>query len=224
MESMSIDPAAAAIGAQLVDVATRGLGSGSAALPSLTALAPAGAEEVSMLAATAFAAEGQAVLAACTAAQEELARAGMALTEIARMYSQVDGEAAGTLIAGGSRFAGQPFAGGPVSGVLQAETLAGAAGSAAPSLGSAAPPPLAANVAGGVSGLNPSTTVPAAANAASMAMGAGTVPLSSLGQVTSVASAGAAGGGTAPGLASSVDQGETDPDESGDQQSAERVL
>jgi len=41
MESMSINPGAAAIGSQLVDVASRALGSGAAALPSLTGLVPA---------------------------------------------------------------------------------------------------------------------------------------------------------------------------------------
>lgn len=215
MESMSIDPAAAAIGAQLVDVATRGLGSGSAALPSLTAVAPAGAEEVSMLAATSFATEGQAVLAASTAAQEELARAGMALTEIARMYTQVDGEAAGSLMAGGSQIAGQLIAGAPVSGVSHVENLAGAAVQ-----------PLMANAVGGVSAANPSTVVPAAANAASMALGAGSAPLSSIGQVTSFASAGGAGGGGVPGLASAVEQkpDENDRDEAGAQQSGEQLL
>jgi hypothetical protein len=72
MESMSIDPAAAAIGSQVVDVASRGLGSGATALPSLTALVPAGAEEVSMQAAMAFAAEAQALLALNTAARAGL--------------------------------------------------------------------------------------------------------------------------------------------------------
>ena len=221
MESMSIDPAAAAIGAQLVGVATRGLGSGAAASPSLTALAPAGAEEVSMLAATAFATEGQQMLALATAAQEELARAGVALTKIALMYSQVDGEAAGALLADGSQFAAESLAGGPVRGLLRAENLAGAAVPAAQSL--------MANAVGGASGFNPSTVAPAAANAASMALGAGAAPLSSIGQVTSFASAG--GAGAVPGLASSVDQNqdetgreETGRDEAGDQQPGERVL
>ena len=84
MESMSHDPAAGAIGLQLVDIATRGLASGATASAAVTALVPAGAEEVSAQAA-AFAAEGAAALALHTAAQEEIARAGVALTDIARM-------------------------------------------------------------------------------------------------------------------------------------------
>ncbi|MFZ1178287.1 MAG: PE family protein [Mycobacterium sp.] len=94
----------------------------------MTALVPAGADEVSVLAATAFAAGGVAMLAVNTAAQEELARTGVALTDIARMYSQVDGETAGTLVSAGSKFFGQPFTGGTGAGLLRAETLPGAVG------------------------------------------------------------------------------------------------
>jgi PE family len=171
MEPLSIDPAAAAIGSQLVEVAGRALASGATALPSLTALVPAGAEEVSMQAAMAFAAEAEAMLALNTAAQEELARAGLAVVEIARMYSQVDGEAASTLVAGGARFASQAFAGGTAAnvaaGLLRAETLPGAGGLAART-------PLMVNLIAGLAASNPATTVPAAANAASMVLGAGT--------------------------------------------------
>ena len=285
MESMSINPGAAAIGSQLVDVASRALGSGAAALPSLTGLVPAGAEEVSMQAAMAFAAEAAAMLALNTAAQEELARTGLALTEIAQMYSQVDGEAAGTLAAGGARFASQAFAAGTganvAAGPMQAETLLGAAGSVArtglalteiaqmysqvdgeaagtlaaggarfasqafaagtgayvaPGLlgaetlpgaaGSAARTPLLANLIEGVAASNPPTTVPAAANAASTVLGAGTAPLSSIGQVTSMG--GAAGGGAAAGVPTSLTGEEEstrdESDHADDQQPGEQLL
>ncbi len=134
MEPISIDPAVAAIGSQLVDAASRGLGSAATALPSVTGLAPAGAEEVSAQAATAFAAEGAAMLALNTAAQEELARTGVALTDVVRMYSQVDGEAAGTL---GAQLMG-------------AETLPSVGGSGART-------PLLANLIDGAPAPNPST-------------------------------------------------------------------
>ncbi len=136
MESMSHDPVAGAIGLQLIDIASGGMASGAATSMSVTGLVPAGADEVSALAATAFAAEGAAMLASSTAAQEELARTGVALTDIARMYSQVDGEAAGTLVSSGSQFSSHPFAGGTGAsvgaGLMRAETLPGAGGSALP--------------------------------------------------------------------------------------------
>ena len=113
---MSHDPGAGAIGLQLVDMATRGVASGATASAAVNALVPVGAEEVSAQAA-AFAAEGAAVLALHAAAQEEIARAGVALTDIARMYSQVDTEVAGTLTTAGAQFSGQPFAGGAGAGV-----------------------------------------------------------------------------------------------------------
>ncbi len=74
-------------------------------------MVPAGVDGVSAQAAAVFAAEAAATLALHTAAHEELARAGVALTDIARMYSQIDGEAAGTLTAAGSEVMGQPFVG-----------------------------------------------------------------------------------------------------------------
>jgi hypothetical protein len=108
MESMSHDPVAGDIGSQLVDIVTRGLDSGAAVLMSLTGLIPAGGEEVSAQAAMAFVAEGAAMLASNTAAQEELARTGMALTDIARTYSQVDDAAAGTLCSAAVSFPATP--------------------------------------------------------------------------------------------------------------------
>jgi len=237
MESMSIDPAAAVVGSELVAVASRALGAGGTALPVLTGLAPAGAEEVSLQAALAFAAEAEAMLALNAAAQEELARAGLAVTEIARMYAQVDGEAAASLAAGGTRFVNQAFATGTgataAGGLIRAETLPGAAGSAART-------PLLANLIGGVAAANPSTAAapagmtPAAATpatvatAASTVLGAGAAPLGSIGQFTSAG--GAAGPATAataaPGLASSAndDRNEKDRDAPADEQPGERPV
>jgi hypothetical protein len=200
----------------LVELATRALGSGAAAVPSVTGLAPAGAEEVSLQAAMAFAAEAAAVLALNTAAQEELARTGLALKEIAQMYSQVDGEAAGTLAAGGARFAGEAFSSGTgayvAPGLLGAQTLSGAGGLAANT-------PSTANLIGGVAASNPATTLPAAANAASTVLGAGSAPLSSIGQVTSMG--GAAGGGAPAAVPASLtgeEESTSARDKSDDQQ------
>src|SRR5437879_3342815 len=97
MTFMSQDPAAAVIGGQVIEMGTRGLAAGAAAAPTVTALAPAGAEEVSMLAAAAFGVEAAAVLTAHTAAQQELLRTGAALIDIVRMYTQTDAAAPGTL-------------------------------------------------------------------------------------------------------------------------------
>ena len=47
MEPLSVNPAAAAIGTQVVANGVRGLAAGTAATAEVTALAPAGAEEVS---------------------------------------------------------------------------------------------------------------------------------------------------------------------------------
>ncbi|WP_232069205.1 PE family protein [Mycobacterium saskatchewanense] len=213
---MSIDPAAAAIGAQLLEIATRALGSGAAAMPSLTALAPAGAEEVSMQAATAFAAEAEAMLAFNAAAQQELARAGAVVTEIAQMYAQVDGEAAGSLTVGATRIASQAFGAGAnlAAGPTSAEALAAAA----------ARTPLLGNLVEGVTATNPSTAVPAAASAASTVLGAGAAPLNSIGQVASMggATAGPAASSAAPTLASSDDR--DGGDHRGDEDPGEQLL
>lgn len=192
---MSIDPAAAAIGAKLIEVAARGLGSGATALPAVTGLAPAGAEEVSLQAAARFAAEGEAMLALTSAAQEELARAGAALMDIARVYSEVDDAAAVTLAAGAAQIAGPALAGGPGAavgaGLMRSATLPGAAGSAART-------PLPANLLNGVAAVNPSTV-----------LGVVTGPLSTM---SSFAQGASAGGAAGPALASSV-TGEPDEGE-----------
>lgn len=229
MESMSHDPAAGAIGLHVVDIATRGLTSGAAASAPVTALVPAGADEVSALAAAAFAAEGAAMLTLNTAAQEEVARTGVALTDIARMYTQVDGEAAGALDSSGARIASHTFVGPTGGGLMGAE--------APPVAGGAGPRTPLANPVTGVPVASPSPTLPTtppltptpgaampgAVNAASTLLGAGAAPLSSLGSVAQGASAGGAAG---PGLASSFTGAEDDGprDESGAQRPGESVV
>lgn len=96
MQPMTHDPAAAGIGAQVVANGTRGLAAGTVATAEVTALVPAGADEVSAQAALAFAAEGVETLAMNTFAQEELARAGAAYIEIAGIYATVDSSNAAT--------------------------------------------------------------------------------------------------------------------------------
>jgi hypothetical protein len=63
----------------------------------VTALVPAGAEEVSTMAAAAFATEGVEALAQNTFAQEELSRTGAAYMEAASVYTAVDGANAAAL-------------------------------------------------------------------------------------------------------------------------------
>jgi hypothetical protein len=91
------DAAVAAIGAELAANATEGLAAEAAASPAVTGLAPAGAEEVSAQAAAAFATGGAETLTQIAAAEEELTRAGTAVTKIAGMYTAIDGGASDTL-------------------------------------------------------------------------------------------------------------------------------
>jgi hypothetical protein len=97
MTSMSHDPAVAVIGGQLTEMGARAIAAETAAAPSVTALVPAGAEEISMQAAMAFAAEASKMLGAHVAAHQEISRTGAALVNITRMYTQADVTAAGTL-------------------------------------------------------------------------------------------------------------------------------
>lgn len=97
MQPMTHEPGAAGIGAQVVANAARGLAGGTTAAATVTALVPAGADEVSAQAAVSFAAEGVEALALNTFAQEELTRAGAAYIEIAGIYAAVDAENAGVL-------------------------------------------------------------------------------------------------------------------------------
>ncbi|SOX56533.1 PE family protein [Mycobacterium ahvazicum] len=94
MRSMSFDPAVAVVGTQIVGSATQALANSAAAEPSVTAPAPAGAEEVSAQAAAAFGAEATHMLALLNAAHSELARTGNALVDIARIYAETDAVAA----------------------------------------------------------------------------------------------------------------------------------
>jgi hypothetical protein len=98
MQPMSHDDAAvAAIGAEAVVSGTEGVTTAASAAPSVTGLTPAGADEVSAQAATTFTAEGAQTLASITSAQEELQKAGAAVTDVAGMYSAIDDGAADTL-------------------------------------------------------------------------------------------------------------------------------
>lgn len=98
MQPMSHNPAVAGIGQRVLANGVRGQAVGATAAASVTGLPPAGADEVSTQAATAFDAEAAQLLALNAAAQEELTRAGAKLTEIAGIYSSVDDDAAGTLV------------------------------------------------------------------------------------------------------------------------------
>ncbi len=217
MESMSHDPVAGDIGSQLVDIALQGLDSAASAMMSLTSLIPAGSEEVSMQAALAFATEGVQVLASNTSAQQELMQTGMALVNIAQMYSQVDGGAANTLgfnaasplmsrlTEAAANLSSHPLAATLGAGLAPAQVLPGAAGTAAPLMGQ-----LIDGVAGG-------GTAPAVANAASSALGAGTAPLSAMGT-------GASAGGGKAGLVSEVSPNQDQNEEPGEQQPGQRTL
>jgi len=219
---MSHDPAAAVIGAQTIEIGARALAASATAAPSVTALAPAGAEEVSAEAAAAFAAEAAAVLEAHAAAQQELMQAGAALIDIARRYERADSEAAGTVLSSASQISNQAFAAGASvgAGLARAQTLPGA-------LGSAARTPLMANLIEGVAASNPSTTVPAVASAASTALGVGSAPL---GAISSLGQGGASAGAAGPAAASTLagdDQsvgGESGDQQANDQQSGEQLI
>jgi hypothetical protein len=97
MQPLQHNPGATGLGAQVVANGSRGLASGTTASAAVTALVPAGAEEVSAMAAMAFAAEGVQALAQNTFAQEELSRAGAAYMEAAGIYTAVDGANAAAL-------------------------------------------------------------------------------------------------------------------------------
>jgi hypothetical protein len=97
MQPMSHNPAAAGIGSQVVANGARGLAGGTAASAELTALLPAGAEEVSMQAALAFATEAMEAMGINALAQEELTRVGAAYAEAAGVYTTVDGANASVL-------------------------------------------------------------------------------------------------------------------------------
>lgn len=211
MTSMSHDPAVAVIGAQLTAMGAAAMASGAAAAPAVTALVPAGAEEISTQAAMAFAAEASKALAAHIAAHQEISRTGAALVNITRMYAQTDATAAGALQTNAARTTEVEFGsvGAPMSGslaspapatrLLRAEAVPGAAGTPArtPALANlvetaAVTPTPAAGAA----------TTPTAMSAASTLLSAGSAPLStlsSLGSSLGSVGQGGLGGATAGG-------------------------
>ena len=97
MQPMDHNPGAVGVGSQVVANGARGLATGTATTAAVTALVPAGADEVSAHAALAFASEGVEALMMNSFAQEELSRAGAAYVEAAGIYTTVDGENASVL-------------------------------------------------------------------------------------------------------------------------------
>lgn len=228
MTSMSHDPAAAVLGAQLVEMSVAAVAAGAAVSPAVSALPPAGAEEISIGASLAFAAMGELELATYGAAQQELARAGAALVDIARMYAQTDATAASVLEANpmeasAAEFAG--FTGGSSGRLLRAESLPGAGGTAART-------PLMANLVQGAVAATPATpatpaaTIPAVATAASTALGAASAPLSSISQFASMGGSmgGAAGGSAAAVPASLTGDEQSAGEEAGAHKTGEELL
>ncbi|OBK21388.1 PE family protein [Mycobacterium asiaticum] len=209
MDSMSHDPAAGDIGSQLVDIASQGISSGStAAMSVMSGLIPAGGEEVSMQAVMAFAQEAATMLASNTAAQEELMRAGTALTDIARMYGDSDETAAGALA-----FSSSPMS--RLGGAAGSSGVGGlgAAGVQSP-LGAAATNPLVA----GATQVASSPITSAAASAGQSAMSGGAPLGSGMGAGTSAA------GSSKPSLASSMAQDGDDSQREDQDEPAERML
>lgn len=98
MQPLSHNPGAIGVGGQVTANGARGLATGTAATAEVSALAPAGADEVSAAAALNFAAEGVQTLGINALAQEEIARAGAAIIEIAGVYQAVDAANGATLI------------------------------------------------------------------------------------------------------------------------------
>lgn len=90
MQPLSHNPAAAGIGGQVTANGARGLATGTAATAEVSALAPAGVDEVSATAALGFASEGIQTLGINAMAQEEIARLGAAVIEISAAYEAVD--------------------------------------------------------------------------------------------------------------------------------------
>ncbi|QUR67704.1 PE family protein [Mycobacterium spongiae] len=206
MDSMSHDPSASDIGSQLVDVGTQGVSAGTTAATSiLSGLIPAGAEEVSAQAVMAFAQEAATMLASNTAAQEELMRAGTALTDIARMYGETDDGAAGSLAVGAAAISNHPLAGGSGArvgaGLLRAGAMAGDASAAARVT------PLVSQVTNAAS----SPMAQAAANAGTSAM-SGAAPL---GSGMAPGAGASAGGSSKAGLASAAEPADDDEDREG---------
>jgi hypothetical protein len=98
MQPLQHNPAAVGVGTEVVSNGARGLASGTAATTEVSALVPAGVDEVSVQAALAFATEGIEALGINALAQEELSRAGAAYIEASTIYETVDGANAATLM------------------------------------------------------------------------------------------------------------------------------
>lgn len=98
MQPMTFNPVVGDIGAQVVQIGITSLQAGDHAQMSITGLAPAGADEVSMQAVAAFHEEAAAMLDVHRAAQEELMRTGAAFTQIAQTYTEADQSAADSLV------------------------------------------------------------------------------------------------------------------------------
>jgi hypothetical protein len=213
MTSMSHDPAVAIIGGQLTAMGAGAMATGAAAAASVTALPPAGAEEVSMQAAMAFAAEASKTLAAHAAAHQEISRTGAALVDITRMYTQADATAAGALQTNAARSTAVEFnsvgtpmsrslaSPAPATRLLRAEAVPGAAGTPART-------PALANLVEGATLAAPTPATGAAAmpNAMSAASSLLSTPLStlsSLGSSLGSVGQGGLGGATAGGASAS---------------------
>lgn len=98
MQPLVHNEGALGVGGQVVANGARGLATGTAATAAVSALAPAGADEVSVHASLAFMSEGVQTLAINTLAQEEITRAGATVMEVAGAYQAVDAENGATLI------------------------------------------------------------------------------------------------------------------------------
>ncbi|ORB31241.1 PE family protein [Mycolicibacterium parafortuitum] len=98
MQPLAHNPAAAGIGGQVTANGARGLGFGTAATAEVSALAPAGVDEISATAALSFASEGVQTLGINALAQQEIARAGAAVIESSVAYEATDVAIGTTLI------------------------------------------------------------------------------------------------------------------------------
>lgn len=98
MQPMTFHPVVGDIGGQVVQIGLSSLQAGDHAQIAITGLPPAGADEVSMQAVTAFQQEAESMLKLNRAAQEELIRAGVAFTQIAQTYADTDRSAAESLV------------------------------------------------------------------------------------------------------------------------------
>lgn len=90
MQPLNHNPAAAGIGGQVTANGARGLGVGTAATAEVSALAPAGVDEISAVAALSFASEGIQTLGINAVAQQEIARAGATVIEASVAYEATD--------------------------------------------------------------------------------------------------------------------------------------